>query len=186
MSTKKVSKSSHGPVKKTSRSSNNGAGPQGKQQLGPGPDDGSHGILEGISSLHTWIKSQTMIRPAKLGVVKREGGVYEEEDEDDELVISLTSRDPNTSGSQVRWDHTAGEFLGVQLCESLIEHLDIESIILHRDTEEARAQVWEQRQREVASEDKSETLIHIILIKVMQISSRALTEQTKVHKKVFG
>ena len=159
MLTKKISKSSHGPVKKTSRSSVNGTGSQAKQQPGPGVDDGSHGILEGISSLHTWIKSQTMIRPAKLGGVKREGGVFEEEDEDDEMVISLTSRDPNTSGSQVRWDHTAGEFLGVQLSESLIEHLDIESIILHRDTEEAKAQARDLRQRELASEDKSRTAI---------------------------
>ncbi len=158
MSTKKVSKSSHGPVKKTSRSSVTGGGSQlAKQPPGPGADDGSHGILEGISSLHTWIKSQTMIRPAKLGAVKREGGVFEEEDEDDEMVISLTSRDPNISSSQVRWDHTGGEFLGVQLCESLIDHLDIESIILHRDTEEARAQVRDHRQRELAAEEKSRT-----------------------------
>ena len=28
----------------------------------PGQDD-QHGILEGISSLHSWIKSQTMIKP---------------------------------------------------------------------------------------------------------------------------
>ena len=152
MSTKKASKSTHGPVKKTSRSSGTGAGGQGKQSVA---DDGSHGILEGISSLHTWIKSQTMIRPAKLGGVKREGGVFEEEDEDDEMVISLTSKDPNTSSSQVRWDHTAGEFLGIQLCESLIDHLDIESIILHKDTEEARDQVRDQRHKEQASEQKS-------------------------------
>ena len=166
MSTKKISKTSHGPVKKTSRSSATGAGSQAKQPPGPGADDGNHGILEGISSLHTWIKSQTMIRPAKLGGVKREGGVFEEEDEDDEMVISLTSRDPNTSSSQVRWDHTAGEFLGVQLCESLIDHLDIESIILHRDTEEARNQVREQRQRELASEEKSKTACaNLILVK---------------------
>ena len=30
-------------------------------------DEEAHGILEGISSLHSWIKTQTMIRPTKLG-----------------------------------------------------------------------------------------------------------------------
>ena len=33
-------------------------------------DDEAHGILEGISSLHSWIKTQTMIRPTKLGKKK--------------------------------------------------------------------------------------------------------------------
>ena len=33
-------------------------------------DEEAHGILEGISSLHSWIKTQTMIRPTKLGKKK--------------------------------------------------------------------------------------------------------------------
>ena len=64
------------------------------------PQD-AHGILEGISSLHSWIKTQTMIRPNKLAV-KRDGSVYSGDEEDeDEVVISLTSRDPNISSSRV-------------------------------------------------------------------------------------
>ena len=35
-----------------------------------GGDEEAHGILEGISSLHSWIKTQTMIRPTKLGKKK--------------------------------------------------------------------------------------------------------------------
>ena len=41
-------------------------GSRGKQ------DEEAHGILEGISSLHSWIKTQTMIRPTKLGKKKDE------------------------------------------------------------------------------------------------------------------
>ena len=37
-------------------------GKRGGAVKGPGQDD-QHGILEGISSLHSWIKSQTMIKP---------------------------------------------------------------------------------------------------------------------------
>ena len=39
-------------------------GPFGKRGVAkPGKGDDEHGILEGISSLHSWIKSQTMIKP---------------------------------------------------------------------------------------------------------------------------
>ncbi len=35
----------------------------GKKAAGGGAAGDQHGILEGISSLHSWIKTQTMIRP---------------------------------------------------------------------------------------------------------------------------
>ena len=100
MSAKKTSKSGAGmtSMKKTSRSSAAGASTKAASVS----EDGNHGILEGISSLHSWIKTQTMIRPAKLGGVKREGAGFEEDDEDDDIVISLTSKDPNVSTTQVR------------------------------------------------------------------------------------
>ena len=51
----------------------------------------AHGILEGISSLHSWIKTQTMIRPTKLGVKHSDSGGFSDDEEED-VVISLTSR----------------------------------------------------------------------------------------------
>ena len=42
-----------------------------------GTDD-SHGILEGISSLHSWIKTQTMIRPHPKGGRGKQGQIYDE------------------------------------------------------------------------------------------------------------
>ena len=101
MSGRKVSKSSSTQVQPGKKSSKTSI-TSGKQQP-VSVDDGNHGILEGISSLHSWIKTQTMIRPAKLGGVKREGAGFEEDDEDDDIVISLTSKDPNVSTTQVRW-----------------------------------------------------------------------------------
>ena len=45
-----------------------GMGAFGKKS-GSGNDGESHGLLEGISSLHSWIKSQTMMKPGikKMG-----------------------------------------------------------------------------------------------------------------------
>ena len=40
-------------------------------------DKEAHGILEGISSLHSWIKTQTMIRPHSK-IRSKQGGTYDE------------------------------------------------------------------------------------------------------------
>ena len=136
MSTKKASKSTHGPVKKTSRSSGTGAGGQGKQSVA---DDGSHGILEGISSLHSWIKTQTMIRPTKLGKKKDDLSFDDEDDED--VVISLCSKDPQACKGLVRFDYTKGEYVPVKLTEWMIDHLEVESTVLHKDSEEGQIQM---------------------------------------------
>lgn len=113
--------------------------------------------MEGISSLHSWIKTQTMIRPAKLGPGaggKREGYDDDEEEEDDDVIIPLTSRDPNMSLSQVRWDHTMGEFLGFNFSEMMIDHLNIESTIHHVESLDAQLQVEETNKSGGASEAK--------------------------------
>ena len=161
MPTKKTSKSGL-PGKKVSRSSYPG-GPGGQPvKPGIGGDEtggGQHGILEGISSLHSWIKTQTMIRPAKLGPGaggKREGYDDEEEEEDDDVIIPLTSRDPNMSLTQVRWDHTMGEFLGFNFSEMMIDHLNIESTIHHVESIDAQLQLEETTKTGGDSEESKE------------------------------
>ena len=57
-------------------------------------------VFVGISSAHSWIKTQTMLKPTKLG--KNREGSQDEEDEDEEILISLTSRDPNLSYGNIR------------------------------------------------------------------------------------
>ena len=45
----------------------------------PKQGEEAHGILEGISSLHSWIKTQTMIRPhPKGGKGGKHGAIYDE------------------------------------------------------------------------------------------------------------
>ena len=85
-------------------------------------------LVEGVSSAHSWIKAQTMIRPTKLGAKKRDED-DEDGEEDNEIQITLTSRNPNDSFYQVWWIHDKGEYRQVAFQESMIDHLEIESSI---------------------------------------------------------
>ena len=64
--------------------------------------------MEGISSAHSWIKSNTMLRPTKLGKKKGGGGggdgTDDEDDDEADIMIMLTSDNPNTAGNDVRSD----------------------------------------------------------------------------------
>ena len=57
-------------------------------------------VFIGISSAHSWIKTQTMLKPTKLG--KNREGSQDSEDEDEEILISLTSRDPKSAYGKIR------------------------------------------------------------------------------------
>ena len=102
-----------------------------------------------------------MIRPTKLGVKHSDSGGFSDDEEED-VVISLTSRlyffedlkkrviiqynhfssrDPNVSVARVRWDNNMGEFVPLHFTETMIDHLEIDSVIHHVDSDEARAQV---------------------------------------------
>ena len=56
-------------------------------------------IIQGISSLHSWIKTQTMIKPSKIS---RQHSREDEEDEDEpEVVIHLDSFNPQAARNDV-------------------------------------------------------------------------------------
>ena len=56
-------------------------------------------ILQGISSLHSWIKTQTMIKPSKIS---RQHSREEDEDEDEpEVVIHLDSFNPQATRKEI-------------------------------------------------------------------------------------
>ena len=66
------------------------------------------------------------------------------------------------------------EFVGVQLTETLIDHLDIESCILHISSEEAKHQMLEQRQREMLQGDTSKIEgHHVSLVMIEYFRARA-------------
>ena len=65
-------------------------------------EDDPEGMVEGVSSAHSWIKAQTMIRPSKLGTVNVKHDDDNEDDEvSNEVLITLSSRDPNASHNQI-------------------------------------------------------------------------------------
>ena len=75
------------------------AAPFGKMSIGAfgkrgGPKaaqvDDQQGILEGISSLHSWIKSQTMIKPNQK--MKGKGQMYEEVSSSVKVVIKMLKK----------------------------------------------------------------------------------------------
>ena len=96
--------------------------------------------MEGISSMHSWIKANTMIRPTKLGKARMEGEEGSD-DEDQTIVILLTSNNPNDPNSLVKWNYNDGGFNNVQLKETMIDHLAIESKIVFVETREAVEQI---------------------------------------------
>ena len=131
-----------------------------KKKLKGKGDEEAHGILEGISSLHSWIKTQTMIRPTKLGKKKDDLSFDDEDDED--VVISLCSKDPQACKGLVRFDYTKGEYVPVKLTEWMIDHLEVESTVLHKESEEGQIQM----QREGANKLGKELVILNLLSKL--------------------
>ena len=45
------------------------------------------------------------------------------------------------SVARVRWDNNMGEFVPLHFTETMIDHLEIDSVIHHVDSDEAKAQV---------------------------------------------
>ena len=120
-----------------------------------GKEEDHEELVEGVSSAHSWIKVQTMIRPTKLGK-KRKAAEADEDDDDgeesSEIMLTLTSRNPNETTAKIWWVHDEGEFKQVTFQESMIDHLDIESKIILADTLEGKLQ-----QRKYGRNDSGET-----------------------------
>ncbi len=60
---------------------------------------------------------------------------------DEDVVITLTAKNPQAPRNTVRFDYTTGEYVSVKLNETMIDHLEIESTCLHKESQEAKAQI---------------------------------------------
>ena len=63
-----------------------------------------------------------------------------EQDLDEDVVITLVARNPQAPQNKIRFDHTTGSFITQRLTESMIDHLEIESTCVHKDSLEAKSQ----------------------------------------------
>ena len=60
---------------------------------------------------------------------------------DEDVVITLTARNPQAPQNIVRFDYTNGEYVNIKMTETMIDHLEIESTCLHKDSSEAKKQM---------------------------------------------
>ena len=63
------------------------------------------------------------------------------QDLDEDVVITLTGKNPQANIGIIRFDYPSGEYVGVKFIESMIDHLEIESTSLHKDSQEAQDQL---------------------------------------------
>ena len=62
-----------------------------------------------------------------------------------EVFIYLTAKDPQAPRRKIEFDHESRSFVGVKYIKTMIDHLEIESICLHKNSLEARKQLKQSR-----------------------------------------
>jgi dynein intermediate chain 1 len=87
-------------------------------------------MLDSIPYVNVWVKQQ-----ASMGHLK---DPYEN---DTDVVIHLTSKNPQRLMNVVRFSHCHGEYSEARLSEFMIDHLELESTTIHRYSDEGQAQL---------------------------------------------
>ena len=77
-------------------------------------------ILDGMTTIHTWIRSQALFRAKpNVSVVclnnQNLKADIPKDDDDEDVVIRLTSKDPHKCKNIVRFNHTTMEFDDLKL-----------------------------------------------------------------------
>ena len=72
---------------------------------------------------------------------------------DEDVVITLVAKNPQAPKNRVRFDHTKGEFVEMKLVERMIDHLNIESTCIHKDSEEGKKQLQVEEGSKAEGED---------------------------------
>ena len=108
-------------------------------------DETTTAILESLSHIKNWVQNQSYYR--------------EHTDFDDEdIVISLSSKNPQQIEKIVQYDYNNRQFVSKKLNEQTIVHLDIPSIIVSVDSEEGKQQLERNRiKEELANRRSSQT-----------------------------
>ena len=60
---------------------------------------------------------------------------------DEDVIITLSAKDPQAPKDLIRYNGITREFVTIKLVECMIDHLKIQSTILHKNSEEAKKQL---------------------------------------------
>ena len=66
---------------------------------------------------------------------------YLKKDLDEDVVITLVAKNPQAPHNRIRYDHTSGSYITQKLSETMIDHLEIESTSVHKDSAEGKLQL---------------------------------------------
>ena len=62
-------------------------------------------------------------------------------DQDDDVVITLVAKNPQAPKNKLKFDHNKGEYAEIKLVERMIDHLNIDSTCIHKDSAEGKKQL---------------------------------------------
>ena len=83
-------------------------------------------------------------------------------EEGPEVRITLTAKDPQAPQNKIVYDHATQEFIKITLTDTMIDHLEIESTILHKDSEEAKKQMKEKEDSMISKSQNLKLIEQII------------------------
>ena len=58
-------------------------------------------------------------------------------------MITLAAKNPQAPRNKIRYDHNVGGYVEIKLVERMIDHLDIASTCIHKDSAEGKRQLQE-------------------------------------------
>ena len=64
-------------------------------------------------------------------------------EQDEDVVITLAAKNPQAPRNKIRYDHNVGGYVEIKLVERMIDHLDIASTCIHKDSAEGKRQLQE-------------------------------------------
>ena len=67
--------------------------------------------------------------------------VFFKQELDEDVIITLVAKNPKAPQNKIRFDHTKGEYVEIKLVERMIDHLEIESTMIHKDSAEGKKQM---------------------------------------------
>ena len=83
---------------------------------------------------------------------------------DEDVVITLTAKNPQAPQNIIRFDHTIGEYVTVKLAESMIDHLEIESTSIHKDSDEGQKQLMNEGKKQDGKREREKIPFYYRLI----------------------